>query len=81
MKQPPKYPLNEAETADLRKRFTYHSPIAGQQERYVELRDTAFDLAVRYMELVPPGRERALAITNLEQSNMWANAGIARSGE
>ena len=28
---------------------------------------------------VPQGRERALALTKLEETIMWANAGIARS--
>lgn len=27
----------------------------------------------------PPGRERSLAITNLEQASMWAKAAIARN--
>lgn len=32
------------------------------------------------VELVPDGREKATAITKLEEFMMWANAGIARAG-
>jgi hypothetical protein len=30
--------------------------------------------------MVPEGREKALALTNLEQVMFWANAAIAREG-
>lgn len=29
--------------------------------------------------LVPDGREKSLALTHLEETVMWANAGVARS--
>jgi hypothetical protein len=73
-----RYLLSTSEWADLKRRFTYQAPIAGQPERYQEIRATAFELARRISVLCPPSRERALAITNLEQAVMWANASIAR---
>lgn len=59
-------------------RFTYHPPTGDQPEKYNQLRKAALDFAKLIVELTPAGREQSLAITNLEQSVMWANAAIAR---
>lgn len=75
-----KYPVTDAEAADIAKRFTYHPPKPGQPERYQELREEAKELALTICASVPPGRERALALTKLEECVMVANAGIAREG-
>lgn len=39
---------------------------------------TATDLAKQILELAPPGRERATALTNLEQCFFWLNAAVNR---
>ena len=59
--------------------FTYHAPKEGQQEKYVALRAKAKELAALFLELVPDSRERSVALTELENSVFWANAGIARN--
>lgn len=59
--------------------FRYHSPKADQPARYEALRNKAKELAELINELCPDSREKSLAITNLEQCSMWANAGIARN--
>ena len=59
--------------------FTYHKPFGTQQFRYEQLREKAKELAYLYLGMVPPSRERALAMTKLEESVMWANASIARN--
>jgi len=64
---------------DLEKRFTYHTPKPGQPEKYTAIRAKAKELAEMIVELVPESREQSLALTNLEQAVMWANAGIARN--
>lgn len=64
---------------DLEKRFTYHAPKPGQPEKYTAIRAKAKELAEMIVELVPESREQSLALTNLEQAVMWANAGIARN--
>lgn len=64
---------------DLEKRFTYHAPKPGQPEKYTAIRAKAKELAEMIVELVPLSREQSLALTNLEQAVMWANAGIARN--
>lgn len=64
---------------DLANRFTYHPPTDGQPELYELIRKIAFAYAVNLNELVPDGREKALALTKLEEVVFWANAGIARN--
>ncbi len=71
------YPMTDQDEQRLANSFTYHAPKNDQQERYVALRGCAHDLAIMLMENVPPGRERSLALTKLEECIMWANKGIA----
>lgn len=58
--------------------FTYHAPDDGQTARIVGIRDTAKGLAELINVSCPESREKALALTKLEESVMWANASIAR---
>jgi hypothetical protein len=66
---------------DLRNRFSYHpattAPVGNAHEK---VRGLCLTLAFRLDDLLPEGREKSLAITNLEQTMMWANAAIARHG-
>lgn len=64
---------------DLERRFTYHPPKPGQPEIYESIRAEAHRFARLIDESVPDGREKALALTKLEEAVMWANAGVARS--
>lgn len=59
--------------------FKYHAPKPGQPEKYEALRSLAKGFAEAIDQLCPDSREKALAMTNLEQSVMWANASIARN--
>lgn len=63
---------------ELECRFTYHSPKGNQPEKYKKLREKAKEFAFLIQELTPESREKALAITKLEESCFWANAAIAR---
>mgnify|MGYP003459814368 FL=1 len=58
--------------------FSYHATKDGQPEKYNQLRDKAKELAYLISEVCPNSRERALAMTKLEECSMWANASIAR---
>lgn len=71
------YEIDAKTRAQIENSFVYHAPKTEQPERYEALRAQAKDLAYNLIRMVPPGRERALAITKLEESIMWANKGIA----
>ena len=58
--------------------FTYHPPNDTQKVIYEQLRAMYLALANQINDMCPDSREKSLAMTNLEQSNMWANASIAR---
>ena len=66
------------EQKDLENRFTYHAPKGDQATRYQMLRQEGLALAFSIENACPDGREKSLAITNLEQAIFWANAAIAR---
>ena len=69
------------DSQDIANRFTYHPPSAenDQPARYERIRAEGRKLAHLLDELVPDSREKSLAITHLEETVMWANAGIARN--
>lgn len=68
-----------ADCDELINRFRHHPP--GTPERADEhkrVRELCLELALEMTKIVPPGREQALALTHLENTMFWANAGIAR---
>ena len=75
----PKYVMTAEEEERIQKDFSYHPPKGDQQERYIEIRNVAKELAEVLLGDCPPSRERSLAMTNIEQAVMWANAAIARN--
>ena len=58
--------------------FKYHTPIESQPEKYNKIREKAKELAYIIEEVCPNSREKALAMTKLEEASMWANTSIAR---
>lgn len=66
---------------NLENNFRYHAPKPGQPEKYEALRQQAKMFAQLIENICPDGREKAVAMTNLETALMWANASIARSPE
>lgn len=67
---------------DLENRFNFH-PANTEEKRneHTSIRVACLDLAERLNLKVPEGREKALAITKLEEVMFWANAGIARNSD
>lgn len=59
--------------------FKYHAPQPGQPEKYTAIREKAKELAYLIDSECPNSREKSLAMTNLEQTVMWANAAVARN--
>lgn len=66
---------------DLLHRFTYHpAPDSATALKYAEIRTKGLELATLVDQHCPEGREKATAVTKIEEAVMWANAGIARGG-
>lgn len=65
--------------AELHNRFTYHPPTGDKIEKHQLIRQLCETLAQDLNELVPDGREKSLAMTQLEYVMWWANAGVARN--
>ncbi len=59
--------------------LSHHAPKDDQANRYEQIRGKAKEFAFLIAELTPASREQSLAMTNLEQCVMWANAAIARN--
>jgi hypothetical protein len=65
---------------ELKKRFAYHPPKDDDvREAHETIRFNAYCFARLVVEIVPAGREQALALTAIEEAMMWGNAGIARN--
>lgn len=65
---------------ELMHRFEYHPPLDNKTVAAHEAtRSLIGDLADRFNELLPEGREKALVMTKLEETMFWANASIARN--
>lgn len=61
----------------ITKRFAYHRPDAAGVETVREVRKAFVGLASFLVEKLPEGREKALALTELQNAMMWANAAQA----
>lgn len=70
-----------SDDVDLVRRFSYHAPDALKVETHQLLREEFLSLAEEVHTICPPGRERSLAFTKLEEALFWVNAAIARSLE
>lgn len=61
--------------------FVYHKPTQEMVPVFKAIREKGKDLADYLADHVPNGRELLTALTKIEEAVMWANAGIARTGE
>ena len=64
--------------SDVISRFEFRPPTADTIPAFETVRAAVIDLARKFDELLPECREKALAITQLEQTHFWSNAAIAR---
>lgn len=64
---------------DIENIFKFHTLSDDQSKKMEELQIKAKELAQLILDVCPYSRERNLALTNLEQSLLWANESIARN--
>lgn len=67
---------------DIEHRFAFHAATTEEKRNDHTSVRMALYVAADYVDAnVPDGREKALAITKLEEAMFWANAAIARQTE
>lgn len=72
--------LRQLSSEELENRFKWHKPKdSATGDKHDKIRQECLALAEIINNIVPEGREKALAFTKLEEVMMWANAGIARN--
>lgn len=59
--------------------FSFHPATDKTGPEHDHVRRICREAALALLLHVPEGRELSLALTNLEQTMMWCNAGIARA--
>jgi len=65
---------------DITNRFAFHAATTEEKRNeHTSVRENCRQLADFLNEKLPEGREKALAITHLEEVMFWGNAAIARS--
>ena len=69
-------------TQDIAERFgnTNRETTDEQVDKLESVMNKCAELALHILLVVPEGRAQSLAITKLEEVQMWANAGIERNG-
>lgn len=67
-------------TADMDHRFGFHAATTTEKKlEHSSVRAAFLSVSYKMDNDLPDGREKALAITKLEEAMFWANAAIARN--
>lgn len=67
----------DRERAEVEFRFRFHAATDITKPKHEAVRDKIRLLALWVLDDIPASRERALALTALQEAMMWANAAIA----
>lgn len=70
----------EAPQDPIENLFTYHRPTEEQVQHYLDIRSAAKDLARVIDRCCPPSPDRTVAMRQLRECVMTANASIATGG-
>lgn len=66
---------------DIENRFAFHAATTEEKrDAHTSVRQQCRQLADFLNEKLPPGREKNIAITKLEEVMFWGNASLARPG-
>ena len=66
---------------DIEHRFAFHAATTDEKrDAHTSVRQSCRRLADYLNENLPDGREKALAMTKLEEVMFWGNAALARQG-
>lgn len=68
-------------SAEINRRFLYKQSSPARVAVHESIRHEFAELAHKIDREVPNGREKALALTELQSALMWANAAIATTNE
>lgn len=64
---------------DINNRFAFHAaPDNEKRNAHTSVREACRQLALGLNEVLPECREKALAMTHLEEVMLWGNAALAR---
>lgn len=78
-------PLSSVGREELEHRFGFHKAAIERPENATNnhkiLRKLALEFAVHLDSMIPHGREKSLALTNVEEGVMWAHKALARENE
>jgi hypothetical protein len=67
---------------DIANRFAFHAATTEEKrDAHTSVRQNCRALADFLNEKLPEGREKALAMTHLEEVMLWGNAAIARNSD
>ena len=62
---------------EIQNRFGYHQGTGVTMPQHERVREAYIMFAEFLDEVLPDGRAKSTAFTNLQQSSMWANFGVA----
>lgn len=62
---------------DIHNRFGYHAGTSVTIPKHAQIREMYIAFAEFLDKVLPDGRAKSTAFTNLQQSSMWANFSIA----
>ena len=62
---------------EVANRFTFHPATGDKGAAHDHVRQAHLEIGLRMCDMLPESREKALCLTALQESMMWANAAVA----